>query len=67
MIYQKVVDYCKDHDMSIMAFEQLCGLANGVVGKWKDDEMNPSLSSLTRIAEATGIPIAEWLEANKHD
>lgn len=61
MIYDKIVAYCKEHDMSIMAFEQSCGLANGVVGKWKDNGMDPSLTSLKKIADATGISIADWL------
>ena len=61
MVYEKVVAYCKANNMSIMAFEQLCGLANGVVGKWEDGKNNPSLTSLTKISEATGISIADWL------
>jgi transcriptional regulator with XRE-family HTH domain len=61
MIYEKVVSYCKEHHMTIMAFERLCGLANGVVGKWEKDKLNPSLASLTKIADATGIPVADWL------
>ena len=61
MVYEKVVEFCKEHDMSIMAFEQLCGLANGVVGKW-NGELSPSLTSLTKIVKATGIPITDWLE-----
>lgn len=60
-MYEKIVAYCKEHNMSIMAFEKLCGLANGVVGKWENDKLQPSLTSLTRIEEGTGIPIAEWL------
>jgi len=48
--------------MSIMAFEQKCKLANGVVGGWRDDNLKPSLTSLTKIVEATGIPITEWLD-----
>lgn len=61
MIYEKIVAYCKENNMSIMAFEKMCGLANGVIGKWENDKLKPSLSSLSKIAEATGIPIAEWL------
>ncbi len=64
MVYEKVVEFCKEHNMSIMAFEQLCGLANGVVGKWAN-ESGPSLTSLTKIAKATGIPITEWLGETK--
>lgn len=62
MIYERVVAYCKEHNMTIMAFERLCDLANGTVGKWGSDGKNPSLSSLTKIAEATRIPIADWLK-----
>ena len=62
MIYEKIVAYCKENNMSIMAFEQKCKLANGVVGGWRDDNLKPSLTSLTKIVEATGIPITEWLD-----
>lgn len=61
MLFDKVVSYCKANNMSIMAFEKKCGLANGVVGKWEKDKRNPSLASLTKIADATGIPVADWL------
>lgn len=61
-MYEKIVAYCKEHNLSIMAFEQLCGLANGVVGGWRGDQANPSLASLKKIADATGISIADWLK-----
>ena len=61
MVYDKIVSYCKENGLSIMAFEKKCGLANAVVGKWENDKLKPSLSSLSKIAEATGIPIADWL------
>lgn len=64
MVYEKIVKYCEEHNMSIMAFEQLCGLANGVVGKW-NGELNPSLASLNKIVKATGVPITDWLEETK--
>lgn len=62
MIYEKVVAYCKENNLSIMAFEHKCGLANGVVGKWKDNKLSPSLGSLNSIAEATKIPVSDWLK-----
>lgn len=64
MVYEKIVKYCEEHNMSIMAFEQLCGLANGVVRKW-NGELNPSLASLSKIVKATGVPITDWLEETK--
>ena len=62
MIYQNILAYCKEHKMTIMAFEQFCGLANGVVGKWEGDKYKPSLTSLQKIEAATGIPLSEWLK-----
>lgn len=60
MIYAKIVKYCADKDMSIMAFEKMCDLSNGTVGKWKDEKLNPSYESIRKIVNATGIPFDEW-------
>lgn len=65
MVYDRIVAYCKENNMSIMVFEKMCGLANGVVGKWENDKLKPSLTSLTKIADATGIPITDWLKSEK--
>lgn len=61
MFYRKVMDYCKENNLSVMAFEQKCGLTNGTVSKWKDDG-NPRLETLMKIVNATGIPAEKWLE-----
>ena len=62
MVYGNVVEYCKKNNISIMEFEQKCGLSNGLVGKWKDNNYEPSISTLQKITTATGIPIEEWLK-----
>ena len=59
-MYQKVIDYCKNNNISIMAFEAKCGLANGIVGRWKE-ESKPSLNTVIKIAKATGIPVEHWV------
>ena len=61
MIYEKIVKYCADTDISIMAFEKLCDLSNGTVGKWKDEKLNPSFESIRKIVGATGIPFEYWM------
>ncbi len=66
MIYQNILAYCKENHMTIMAFEQLCELGNGVVGKWEGDKYKPSLTSLQKIEAATGIPLAEWLKQKEN-
>lgn len=62
MIYQNIASYCKRNNISISDFEKKCGIGNGVVGGWKNGKSTPNLKSLSKIANATGIPISEWLE-----
>lgn len=60
-IYGKIVKYCYENDLTIMAFEKLCGLSNGVVSKWKSAGY-PRIDNMQKIVNATGIPIQNWLE-----
>ena len=64
MIYNKIMDYCNQNRLSVLAFEKKCGLANGTVGKWKDGG-NPSLETLQKIVSSTGIPIEEWMKESE--
>ena len=64
MIYKKIMDYCNQNRLSVLAFEKKCGLANGTVGKWKDGG-NPSLETLQKIVSATCIPIEEWTKESE--
>lgn len=40
----------------------MCGIGNGVVGAWKDDESKPTLKTLEKIAKATKTSITTWLK-----
>ena len=60
LFFEKVEAYCKKNNLSIMGFEQKCGLSNGTVGKWKDGGF-PSVPTLQKIEAATKIPIKKWL------
>lgn len=62
MVYENVMRYCDENDLSIVAFEKKCGLANATVAGWKKNNYDPSLSTLRKIASATGIPIEKWIE-----
>ena len=64
MIYNKIMKYCNENGLSVLAFEKKCGLTNGTVGKWKD-RGNPSLETLQKIVSATGIPIEEWTKESE--
>lgn len=61
MIFEKVKKYCEDNKLSIAAFEKLCGIGNGTVARWECDESRPSLQSLEKMQQATGIKVTEWL------
>ena len=60
MFYKKVTKYCKENNISIMAFEVKCGLANGIVSKWVNGN-NPTLNTIVKISQATGVPIEYWV------
>ena len=62
MTYQKVIKYCEENNLSIMAFEKLCGLSNGTVSKWENGKDGPKIKTLKLIEEATRIPIKEWID-----
>lgn len=61
MVYKKVVKYCKKNNLSISAFEKMCGMTNGTVRGWKARKGNPSLETLQKIVSVTGIPIDDWI------
>ena len=60
MVYQNVVKYCADNNISIAEFEKMCGLGNGTVGKWNKGK-NPSLNTLYIMQSKTGISLENWV------
>lgn len=60
-MYSKVVEYCREHNLSLHKFEMLCGIGNGTIDDWEHGS-KPSMGSLEKIAAYTNIPIARWLE-----
>lgn len=62
MVYDMIVKYCKENNISIAAFEKKCGFGNGTVGKWNGD-INPSLESLKTISKHTGIDLKKLIDA----
>lgn len=61
MIYQRILKYCKDNNLSISAFEKKCNIGNGTISAWKDGSL-PSLKTLEKIEKATGITAAELIK-----
>ena len=62
LIYQNVSRYCSDNGISIADFEKKCGIGNGTIGRWKDDNSKPTVATLEKIRDVTGIPIEKWIK-----
>lgn len=62
MVYRNVTKYCEENDISLSAFEKKCGIGNGTVRLWENDNSKPTLSTLEKMERATGISISEWLK-----
>lgn len=65
MIYQNVINFCNKNSMSIAEFERKCGIGNGTVARWEDGKSTPNFKTLEKMKDATGIPVAGWLESEK--
>ena len=61
MIYQKVIKYCEENNISVSALEKKCGIGNGVIRKWRYGS-KPSLDTLEKIEKVTGISVSELIK-----
>lgn len=62
MVYDNVIEYCNENNISKSAFEKKCGLPNGLVEKWREKNCQPSIGTLQKIVSATNVPIDKWLK-----
>lgn len=60
--YDKVAEYCDERKMPISAFEKMCSIGNGTCGRWRNNMSSPTLTTIQKIADATGIPIEKWIK-----
>lgn len=56
-LYDRIRIECKKKGLSIRKLEQMTGLANGSISKWKVSE--PSADSLQKVADALEVTTAE--------
>lgn len=61
MIYERVLEYCTEEEITVKEFEERCKIGNGTVGKWKAGICTPSVRTLSKIQHETGISIGYWL------
>lgn len=60
-LYEKVKSLAEAKGISIAALEKKAGIANGTIGKWRDDR-DVKVSTITEIAKALGVSIADLIE-----
>lgn len=64
--YNAVEEYREKNGLTIAEFERRCGLKHGTVRKWRVRGGDPRLSTLRKIADATGVSVITWIkEAQK--
>ena len=59
-IVDNIETYCKSHNTSVSKFEESCELGHGTIRLWKLGTQMPSIRSLMKMANFTGIPIDQW-------
>ena len=60
MIYEKVKELCKAQGKTIMQVEKEAGIANGVIGGWRDGI--PAIDTVAKVAEVLGVTVDNLIE-----
>ena len=60
MIYQNILNLCKERNVSVAKLERECGLGNGTVGGWENG--NPRVDKLKLVADFFGVTIDNLME-----
>lgn len=58
---ENIKKYCEANDFTTVDFERHCGLSNGCVSKYSSIVKSPSVRTLQRVAQATGIDMMAWI------
>lgn len=58
---ENVQAYCAAMGITEADFERRCGIGKGSMTRWKGAYYAPTLKTLTKIQNKTGIPITRWL------
>lgn len=61
MLYDNVKKICLEKEISVGQVEKKCGLSNGSISKWNENE--PGIRKVQKVANYLGIPIEDLLES----
>ena len=63
-IVKNIDSYCAKENVTTQEFERRCKLAHGLVRKWRIGLQAPTLRTMNKIIEATGVPYEQWNREN---
>lgn len=62
MNFAKIRQLCNDRNISITVLEKECGLANGTVCKWQDQNQRPRVDTVKAVADYFGVTVDELIK-----
>lgn len=65
MYYEVVAKLAEEKGISIKALEQMAGLGNGTVGKWKTNK--PNIGNLEKVAAVLEVKVADIIRASEKE
>ena len=64
-MYERVLKIAAEKGLSIYKLEQMAGIGNGTIGKWKNSN-NTTSKTLGKIAKALDVSVEELLGEDKN-
>lgn len=61
-MYNKVKELCDSKGISIAELEKTLEIGNGTIGKWKNTNIVPTLTSIQKIARFFDVPITDLID-----
>lgn len=55
MVYDRIVEICRERNISITKVEDMANLGHGTIGKWKI--VDPQIGNIKKVAVVLEVPI----------
>lgn len=67
MIWDNIRYYADKLGASITEVEAKAGIANGLIGRWKDAKRGPTIEYLTRVAKVLGVTVDQLINGESDE
>lgn len=66
LIYENIKRLCAKKNITICSLEKMCGIANGTIGKWANNNVaSPRIDTVAKIANFFGVSVDSLLKPEK--